>query len=157
MKREPCGLYAAPNAPDRHIYCGPTAMAAITGFGSMVVERMLQSLRKDAPKPRRERHARGDMVRAMWSSEVEPLARALGWRAVEVVAPLDQHYGTTLAQWQRRRVKDAAPYLVLVTGHFVAVQGRWFVDSTQREPIPFSKAKHKRKRVVRVWRLEECK
>jgi hypothetical protein len=154
MKREPCGLYAAPNATDRHIYCGPTAMAAITGFRPVAVEFALQIVRKTQPKPRRERHARGDMVRAMWSSEVEPLARALGWRA-DSGSLAD--YGLTLAQWQRRRVKDPAPYLVLVTGHFVAVQGRWFVDSAQREPIPFSKAKHKRKRVVRVWRLEEVK
>jgi hypothetical protein len=129
----------------------------------MVVERMLQAQRKAQPKPRRER-MRGAVVKAMWSSEVEPLARALGWAAHDesctaVQRGLISQYGCTLAQWQRRRraINDTAPYLVLVTGHFVAVQGRWFCDSAQREPVPFSKAKHKRKRVVRVWRLEEVR
>lgn len=153
---DPCGLYAAPGHPERRIYCGPTAMAAITGALPVDVEQHLVAHRAKHGTPRRTQ-LRGALVRFMFSTEVEPLAEALGYRAVQESAlskrTLRQQ---TFAQWCRRRTAEERQhaYLVLVTNHFVAVRGDWFADTGARTPIPLHTAKHKRTRVQRVWRIE---
>jgi hypothetical protein len=144
----PCGLFSAPGAPDRHIYCGPTALAAITGIAPGDVEKVVLAYRAKHGTPRRN-VLRGAVVRMMWSSEIAPVAELLGWRATELLS----WPRPSFAQWSRLGRGDDA-YLVLVTHHFVAVRGQWFADSAQRNPIPLRQAKHKRKRVQRYWKLE---
>lgn len=129
-------------------WCGPSALAAITGKSVVEVEDAILAYRKRNPPPRRNRGHRGRVV-SMWWSEVEPVCKALGWRVIENL----RHGNPTFAAWRRTR-SGIGPYLVLITGHFVAVSGHWFVDSNNREPIPATKYRHQRTRVKRVARLE---
>jgi hypothetical protein len=62
--------------------------------------------------------------------------------------------GPTLAAWLRTREDKAAVYVVNVTGHYVLVAGRKFVDtSTRGEWVNIGDAPHRRTRVENVWRV----
>lgn len=139
---EPCGLHHV----EGFAFCGPTAIAAITGQPLETVIAAVTAHRAKHGTPRRLRN-RGAVVRSMFASEIAPVCEALGWRA-------EEHHGAcmTFAQWQR--VRKQAPYVVLVTGHFVAVSGHWFVDTRYREPIPLTRAPYRRMRVKRYWPMQ---
>jgi hypothetical protein len=150
----PCGLYAAPSPEGRTSFCGPTAIAAITGMAVGAVERLLVAQRKRHKPPCRV-VLKGALVRTMWGTEVEPLARACGWNARLVVSPATTRDCRTFAQW-RRGCDPAKRYLVLITGHFIAIHGDWLADTTHREPVQWSrlvKYRRGRMRVVRVWEM----
>lgn len=145
MSTQSCGLHAAPGTALS--FCGPTALAAITGETVERIEQIIVAHRAQHGQPRRDKK-RGAIVRTMWANEVAPVCAALGWRVVvERYRP-----GMTFAQWQAQR--GDGPHLVLITGHFVAVSGHWFVDSGNRLPIPLSRAPYRRKRVRCFWKLE---
>jgi hypothetical protein len=62
--------------------------------------------------------------------------------------------GITFAAWLRQRKNKAGTYLVNVTGHYVLVSGRKFVDTyTKGEWVNIGKAPHRRTRVVKVWEI----
>lgn len=62
--------------------------------------------------------------------------------------------GVTFAAWLKQRKDKAGTYLVNVTGHYVLVSGRQFVDThTRGEWVNIGKAPHRRCRVQRVWRI----
>jgi hypothetical protein len=157
MTDHTCGLFATTGSAS---FCGPTALAAITGATPEAVEQLIVTHRATHGLPRHGNGRqvrdvrRGAIVRTMWGSEVAPIAEALGWRATLVEHGC--YRPRTFAQWRRRgRARgDDAPYLVLITGHFVAVRGPWFVDTTYRTPTLAASYRRQRKRVVRVWRLE---
>lgn len=139
-----CGLHTT--APGT--FCGPSAIGAVTGVDPVKVEDVILAHRAQHGVPKRTQ-LRGARVRFTWASEIEPALAQLGWRGVENEIPIYPRK-LTFAQWQRKRDR-AATYIVLITGHFVAVSGRWFADSGRREPIRLTKAPYRRKRVVRVW------
>src|SRR5262245_22623717 len=74
------GLYAAPGTNNN--FCGPTAIAAITGLPIEFIEARVVAYRKKNPTPRRVKN-RGAIVRAMFFCELEPIMRELGWRVIE--------------------------------------------------------------------------
>ena len=60
----------------------------------------------------------------------------------------------TLATWERERTDMEAAYVVIVTGHWVAVRGKWFCDTyTRGVPVKIKNAPHRRKRVRFVYRV----
>lgn len=62
--------------------------------------------------------------------------------------------GPTLAQWLRQRPDRAGTYVINVTGHYVLVVGRKFVDTkTGGEWVSIAKAPHRRTRVENVWKV----
>lgn len=62
--------------------------------------------------------------------------------------------GCTLAAWLRQRPNRAGTYVVNVTGHYVLVVGRKFVDTATRgEWVSIAKAPHRRTRVENVWQV----
>jgi hypothetical protein len=66
-----------------------------------------------------------------------------------------KHVGPTLAAWLRTRPDKSATYIINVTGHYVLISGRKFVDTgTRGEWVNIGKAPHRRARVVKVWRVE---
>ena len=150
---EACGLFSAEDNRPRTAYCGPTAIAALTGVSPEAAEAAIVAHRANHPTPRRERHPKAGpgLVRTMWSSEVIPVLAALGFKATECRSwPLP-----TFAQWLRLG-RAPLPYLILVTGHFVAVKGDWFVDTGHRKPVPLNTVKRcKRSRVQRYWLIEK--
>jgi hypothetical protein len=85
----------------------------------------------------------------MWWREVEPVCNALGW---SIIDQTEGNRGLSFARWQRTIGRDG-PFLVLLTGHFVAVGAGQFVDSNRRTPISLRSAPYRRKRIMRVARL----
>jgi hypothetical protein len=60
----------------------------------------------------------------------------------------------TLATWERERTDIEATYVVVVTGHWVAVRGKWFCDTfTRGVPVRIKDAPRRRKRVQFVCRI----
>jgi hypothetical protein len=62
--------------------------------------------------------------------------------------------GCTLSAWLRQRPDRAGTYVINVTGHYVLVVGRKFVDTqTSGEWVSIAKAPHRRARVENVWQV----
>jgi hypothetical protein len=62
----------------------------------------------------------------------------------------------TLATWERERTdwEFEQAWLLIVTGHWVAVRGRWFVDTwTNGIPVRIGDAPRRRKRVRYAYRV----
>jgi len=157
MKPGACGLRPVPNNSGRTMYCGPSAIAAITGHSPEEVERVILQLRGEGGHgPRRERRRAPGTFKSVWSSEVPNVAKAVGYRAYCVVFPKCHHsMRITFSAWRLRgRIgcyDDA--HLVLVTCHFVAVKGDWFVDTNNRTPILASAWRGQRKRIQQAWKF----
>ena len=133
----------------RYVYCGPYAISAITGKSIEEVE--------DALNRRRGKPA-GTKVKTTWSGENMHIIPSLGFKSQTVYENRrTNRRGPTLANWLRERdswqLKHS--YLVLVTGHWIAVRGRKMVDTYTREPVFIGKAPHRRKRVQVVIRIEK--
>lgn len=60
----------------------------------------------------------------------------------------------TLARWLAERPDKSATYVVQVTGHYVLVSGRKFVDThTRGQWVNIGDAPRRRKRVEHVWMI----
>jgi hypothetical protein len=74
---------------------------------------------------------------------------------MHLVADLNRN-PPTLATWVRERTdyEFEQAYLVIVTHHWVAVRGRWFVDTfTAGKPVRITDAPRRRKRVRYAYRV----
>jgi hypothetical protein len=140
-------LKVVKNDTPTRAWCGPTVVSCITG---KKVSKVREAIRK-------VRGPRSDGTKAAimgtTTYEVRSAFAALGWRMDRVKS--DKIAGLTLAAWLRQREKgDLSTYVVEVTGHWVAVRGRMFVDTfTKGEPVTIGKAPGRRKRVVAVYRV----
>ena len=71
---------------------------------------------------------------------------------------IETHYeeDSTFARWLRERKPDEvnAKYLVLLTGHWVAVKGRKMIDTYTKTPTFIRRAPHRRKRVKLAIRID---
>jgi hypothetical protein len=150
------GLFSAHGGA--HSYCGPTAIAAVTGLLVEEVENAVLAYRAEHPKPKAERMGRA-RVKAMWLYEVERVLERLGF---DVEMTFDGHGCVrdgaplpTFSDWLRlTKGGRGGRYVVLVKGHFVAVSDGWFVDTFKREPVRLSAVrKFKRSRMCFALRV----
>lgn len=148
------GLYAAP-APGRTTFCGPTAIAAATGVPVSKVEDAVLAFRKKAAARGRstpsERKMRGARVKTMWSYEIVPVCRALGFEAARACMTAGSTFGRLTEIMQRAEIKG--PIVVLVTGHYIALSRWQFVDNRHQSPTPHARYRSPRDRVVCAWHL----
>ena len=124
-------------------YCGPAALAALAGIHVDEAARML-------------REASGK--RAVKGIAVRHVLRALTWQGLRA-STLHSLGGPrpTLTQALRGVLKTRKPrekYLVMITGHFIAIQGRRLVDNKHPEGIALTACPYRRRRVKGVWRIE---
>src|SRR4051812_38514280 len=103
----PCGLHTA--TVTGRVFCGPVALAALTGIAPAEIEQHILRHRVANPPPRRN-VLKGATVRSTWSTEIEPVALTMGWRAVPCY---DVPPRMSLARWWRQFGRSGAPYLVL--------------------------------------------
>lgn len=117
----------------RHQWCGPTALAAVTGCGYQTA---LDVLREVTGRRAITRTWNGELVRAF---------SILGW--VAEVVRVDGK--PTLARWLRQRTPEVAKshVVVNVTKHYVAVLGRKVVDNKTKDPVFLREYPHRRLRV----------
>jgi hypothetical protein len=125
------------------VYCGPTAVAAAIGAEVDEVVRVIQRHRGNYSSVTGTDI--GDLRQALWHFGYD----------LQLVADLSCK-SPTLALWERQRTdwEFESALLLIVTGHWVAVRGRWFVDTlTEGRPVRLSDAPRRRKRVRYVYGL----
>jgi hypothetical protein len=119
------------------------AVAALIGADVDEVIRVIQQHRNN----RRQ-------VRGTRPSELQHVLQHFG-HEMHLVADLNRN-PPTLATWERERTdwEFEQAYLVIVTHHWVAVRGRWFVDTfTAGKPVRIADAPRRRMRVRYAYRV----
>lgn len=123
-----------------HVWCGPGAIAAITGKPLSQVKEAIYGVRgKRSP------------IMGMSEIEVAHTLRALGLRPAPA-RKYSKDERPTLARWLRERYKFqmGKTYLVNITDHFVVIRGRKFIDNQTLEPVFIRSAPKRRARVKSV-------
>ena len=129
------------------LWCGPAALATISGQPTSVVR---EAIRQHV----RERNGKPAVIKGLNWTPLIAAARTLGYelkfRSIPGKRP-------TLAQWlrQNREHYRDTPYIVNVTGHYVTVCGRSFIDNKTGKTVPLSQAPGRRCRVVAYFRVEK--
>jgi hypothetical protein len=139
------GLHSVPSGT-AWLWCGPTAIAALTGISGAAIESAILAHRTVNKPQRGNRKLHGARVKTTWANEIVPVLAALGFAATEHLA------SGSLAGYLRRN-RSNKPRLVLITGHYIAVCGDHCVDSMRREPTPINRSPYMRRRVQRVWQI----
>ena len=131
-------------------FCGPTAMSAVTG---LPISQIRDAIRKASGK---ELTADGRAYPVMGIRNVDMIVamELLGWRAIWTVFNNNAEIGTP--DWYRLDdfLSDHArsgPFIVEVTGHYIAVSYDEVCDTFTKLPIPVERWKRGRKRWVRSW------
>lgn len=144
----------------RNGYCGPTAVAALTGVSTEQASAIM-------------RHVGGRrQIRGAYNHEVVGAVRALGYRVHEVlgigsmrgsrsycdgvirVGPKPVTLGQFLGPAHAELRRSWRGWVVLVTGHYIAVAGDWCVDTSHRQPTPAAEFPRQRRRVKALFALE---
>lgn len=131
--------HALPTAAEPHNkYCGPAAIAAVTGISTGKAAKMIRE------------HSDRRMITGTSLSEMCAILAQNDLRAN--VTPLVKPQ-PTLNQWLKRAYKGEL-CIVEITGHWIAFCGDKFVDTHCRLPTPIENIHLKRSRVKHVLRLE---
>lgn len=128
-----------------NIFCGPAAIAAITGHTTDDVERLIQKLR-----------ANYSPVKAVYDTELYKIFNQLGWKVnTQSIAK-----GTRLFSFISEMREDGY-YVISVPSHFVVVykegNNRFFCDNHTKEPIRAGASARLMQEVVRAARVEKIK
>ena len=115
------------------LWCGPTALATLTGQPTSVIHRVIRDVSG-------KRKVTGTRVNHLI---IAGLRLGIGMTKYSVSGK------PTLAQWLRKNqaLYAHSPVVITLTHHYVTVMGRRFVDSHTREPVFLRKAPHRRARV----------
>jgi hypothetical protein len=125
------------------LYRRPVAIAALIGANVDEVIQVIQRHRNN----RRQ-------VRGTHAQELQHAFRHFG-QDLQLVADLSRN-SPTLATCERERTDwdFEQAWLLVVTGHWVAVRGRWFVDTwSNGTPVRIADAPWRRKRVRYAYRV----
>lgn len=123
------------------LWCGPAALAAITGEPT---SRVMAALKQATGRGR---------VMGVYNHELRKAGAILGVRFDAIPTPcVPKAEQPTLARWLRENKQRYAenPVVITVTNHFVTVQGRSFIDNHTKKPVSLKKAPHRRCRVVQA-------
>ena len=137
-------LHAVINDTPRRVYCGPAAIAAVSG-------RCLSTV-KEAIYATRGRYA----IRGMTTTQ---LINALGHLGYPPGQILDRSHKPakdrlTLARYVSRREQDGRELIVL-TSHCCAIESEWYVDNATLSPASLRRAPNRRGRVKTVIEYPE--
>ena len=129
------GLYTVrvgKNSP----YCGPYALAAVTGVTYAEACRKLKALRRENRK-----HNVPKRIKAMWNEEMSALLGP-GWVAVS--GPR-----RTLGQFIKQN--PTGTFVVQVTGHYLVLSDGYFIDNQTRRRRMAKNAPRQRRMVKTFW------
>jgi hypothetical protein len=139
-QRHPTLWAAKSSNTSRKMWCGPVAVAATIGVDVAAVVDVIK------------RHRNERAVKGTHPNELQLAFRHFGYE-MTLVADLRSN-SPTLATWERERTDMEAAYVVIVTGHWVAVRGKWFCDTfTHGVPVRIKDAPRRRKRVQFVYQI----
>lgn len=134
-------IYKIQHTNKSKLWCGPAAVAAITGHTTDEIHRVMRQVSG------RTRIAGVDTSTLMGAMS------KLGYRLTKQVSG----DSLSLAQWlsQNRALYAKMPFIVRLTSHYVVVCGRRFVDSHTKTPVALTDAPFRRARVQRAWTFEK--
>lgn len=115
------------------LWCGPAAIAAVTGHPTSTIYRVVQANEKR------------NRIMGMFPGELNRAMHSLGYTGKDEMHPR----GMTLAQFAAAHSDKFAqhPMIVATTEHFVVLHGRRFVDNVTQDPVWIKDAPHRRARV----------
>ena len=119
-------------------YCGPTAIAALTGVPVSRIEKMIRRGRRNGYRDSRGRKLR---IKGTYTWEVVRTLRRLGCKVAELNDP-----ESTFASFVQDTIYVDEAFLVEVTGHFMAT-----FRGECSDPIGGYRGK---RRVVKAWRVK---
>lgn len=138
-------LYPVDHTNRSRRWCGPSALAAITGLDTETVTRI----------HRRVNHQKQTM--GVHTSHIRRVLHRLGYRSLGWydARPPAVDRRPTFAAWLRGRPQGLVRHTVLVVlggrgGHYVVVRGHKAVDSWRPEPVWISNSPHRKKRMRHV-------
>lgn len=136
---------------NRVCMCGPAAIAGITGLSVDFIEETILEYRKHhkPPKGQRinpDRKSMGMKIMGMWAYEIVDILDELGF--VTTLLPIRK--GATVGQFLS--LADMSKhYVILYTGHYIALGRGLWVDSFHRVPEPLATFKKNKKKIAKVW------
>lgn len=127
-------------------YCGPTAIAILTGEPISRIEKMIRRRRRGG-----FRNSAGCKmpIKGTYNWEVIAVLKTLGCRVEEV----KRVSGETLSNLVTECLPSTGAYLVNVTGHFMVASGGMIADTTHKTPISVVDYRRKSRRVQQVWKV----
>lgn len=148
-------LYTPRYAGNRSEFCGPTAIAAVTGEDFDTIRAAIrQASGKLETKDGRAHPVMG--VRIEW---LVAAMGFLGWRAVEHQATDNRRNRRdifSLGDFLDAHGKDHASYIVNVTGHYYAIGNGEICDTFTKLPMDIVRFRKRRKWVHHWWRFERA-
>jgi len=118
-------------------YCGPTAIAALTGVPVSRIEKMIRRCRRGYKR----------RIVGTYTSEAVKVLRRLGCKVEEV-----KTFEPTFGKFVEDTKTVSAPYLVRVTGHFMTTFKGTFCDTVEGPRSIDGYDKNKR-RVRQAWKV----
>lgn len=131
-------LHAIQHDNKSKLWCGPAAIATVTGAPTSAIHRIA---RIESGRTK---------IASMNTYLLIKVLAALGYRMVTQIAGDN----LTLAAWAKRyrAMYAKRPVIVNVTGHYVTLCGRRFIDNHTRDGwVPIGDAPHRRARVKQAW------
>lgn len=136
-------LYQIVHDNQSKLWCGPAAIAAITGQPTSVITQMIRGVNGKTK------------VTGTSNAELLAVMRRLGYARIECLELARERM--TLARFAKlhRKMFAGRATVVNVTDHYVVLAGRRFVDSSRRDPVLISDAPYRRAIVKRAWSFEK--
>ena len=141
------------------LWCGIAALATITGKKTSECREAVLAVREKNYEANGfsaseiSRHVTG-----MYNWELLGALKLMGFNSSQshdyFNVPMKSR--PTLAAWLKTRQQKNAVMVVNVTGHYVVISGRKFIDSRHDAPVPQSKAHCRRKKVKAAWVIERA-
>lgn len=151
------------DTPSR-LYCGPTALAALTGLPTSKIFKMVRRVRGDADRRYYGKIVNGGHVlsvtgrkrpiKSMWNSEMITVLHRAGLKVADAksLRRVPEH-AMTLGEFCDDR-GHSGPYLLEVTRHYVVVSHGQIIDTlTGYKPIPWREYKKLRTKVKQWWKF----
>jgi hypothetical protein len=127
-------------------YCGPTAIALLTGEPISRIEAMIRRRRKAGY---RDRDGNRKPIKGTYPWEITRVLKALDCN----VYPVKKVRGLCLREVVEECLPATGVFLVEVTGHMMVASGGMIADNSYPKPIPVKDYKKKMRRVCAVWRI----
>lgn len=128
---------------NRKHWCGPSALAAITGLNYMAALGVFQNIRGP------NRVGRTAAIMGVHNPEMMRALTRAGYRTQEIGFAR----GATLARFLRERTDEQRSSTILVNAghHYVVVKGNKGIDNKTKTPVFISKMPGRRMRMARAW------
>lgn len=158
---------------ERYLWCGPAAVAATTGVPTSRVIAVADQVQRNWGRRR--------VGGAMNVAQVQRVVTGVGFTSIDVgaeviraakkrevwvkrrdpwsggeldVFQVRKSGGTKLVEFLKYALREGGRYVVLVPGHFVAVEGLMIQDNRTRRPTWAFDLPYLNRRVERAWRVE---